>query len=91
MLVFGKIAPGHPPVDRPWTLRTAVVCGNGIADVTEMAPANATSTAGGGLQEVVTGTEIEKDTARRATTVEVEARARGEVDHLTTEDHLAEK
>ena len=91
MLVFGKIAPGHLLVVRQWRLRTAAGCGNGIADVNGMAPGNATTTAVDGLQEVVTGTEIEKDTARQATTTEVEAAALGEIDHLIMEDHLAEK
>jgi hypothetical protein len=91
MLVFGKIAPGHRPVDRQWSLKTAAVCGNGIVDVSEMAPENATITAEDGLQEVVTETEIEKDTARRATTAEVGVRAHAEIDHLITEDHLARK
>ena len=89
MLVFGKIAPGHRPVDRQGRLKTAAVCETGIVDVTEMASENATITAEDGLHEVVTETEIVKDTARRATTAEVGARVRAEIDHLITEDHLA--
>lgn len=91
MLVFGKIAPGHSPVDRQWTIRTGAACGNGIPDVIETAAENATTTVVDGLQEVVIETGIEKDTARPATTAAVEAKARGEIDHLTMEDHLAEK
>lgn len=93
MFVFGKIAPGLHPVDRQWRPKTATAaaCGNGIADVSGTAPENAMITAVDGLQEVATETEIEKDTARRATTVGVEAKALGEIDHLTMEDRPVEK
>lgn len=91
MLVFGKIASGHRPVDRQWTIRTGAACGNGIPDVIGITAEDAMTTAVDGLQEVVIETGIEKDTARQATTAAVGAKARGEIDHLTMEDHLAEK
>ena len=72
-------------------LRTTAIRGNGIADLTEILPGNTTTTAVDVLQEMVTATETEKATGRRATTVEVEAKAHGEIDHLTMEDRLAEK
>lgn len=95
MFVFGKIAPGLRPVDRQWRLKTAAAaaaaCGNGIADVSGTAPENTMIIVVAGLREVATETEIEKDIACRATTVGVEAKALGEIGHLTMEDRLAEK
>ncbi len=44
-----------------------------------------------GLQQMVIETEIEKDTARRATTAGAEVEVHEEIDHLTMEVHLAEK